>query len=104
MICGQLRHAWVVGMHGLAGARKRPHIFKALRAVRRNRDILRSMGGFIAFVAFAVFVVWDIRNLANEEPVESRSGKTIRDDPGAALSDARGELARVMKEEGARCL
>lgn len=84
-------------------ARKRPRVLKVIRAVRRRRHCFRIIRGPLAYTAFAVFIVWDIQNLVHDEPIEGKDKKTIREDPAAALSDAREELARMMKEDSSRC-
>ena len=84
-------------------ARKRPRVLKVVRAVRRRRHYLRTICGRLAFTAFAVFVVYDMQNLSHDEPIEGKNTKTIREDPAAALSDAREELGRMMREDRSRC-
>ena len=80
-----------------------PRIRKIISVVRRRRQALQLMFNSLAFVAFSVFVVWDIRHLSHDEPVDVEIQKTVREDPAAALSNARKELARMMKEKKSRC-
>lgn len=87
----------------IRAARKRPRIFKVMRAVRKRCLLLIVIRNSLAFVAFAVFIVWDIRNLPHDEPMETKIKKTVREDPAAALEDAREELRRMMREERSRC-
>lgn len=92
-----------LGIRIIRAARKRPRIFRIFRILRKRRHALRIIRGFLAFTAFAVFIVYDIRNLSHDEPVQDKHKKTIREDPAAALSDARKELARMMKQDIFRC-
>ena len=75
---------------------------KVVRAVRRKRLVFDFVGGSIALAPFAVFIVWDMRTLSHDEPIKVKISKTIRKDPVAVLSDAREELARMMKEDRCR--
>lgn len=84
-------------------ATKRPRVFKIVRAMRRRRHHFRIICGHLAFTTFAVFISYDIQNLAHDEPIDGKDVKAIREDPAAALSDAREELARMMKEDRSRC-
>lgn len=87
-------------------ARKRPLILKMVRAIRKRRHLLRKINSSLASAALAVFVVgipffvvWDIQNLSHDEPIEEKRRNNTREDPTAALSDAREELARMMKDK-----
>lgn len=91
-----------LGVRVIRIARKRPCFLKIIRAVRRRRHKFRIIRGPHAFTLFAVFIIWDVQNLAHDEPIEGKDKKTICDDPVAALSNARKELARMMNEERSR--
>ena len=62
--------------------------------------LFQFVRGCITLVLFAAFIAWDIQHLSQEAPVATK--KTIGEDPAAALSEAREELARMMKEERSR--
>ena len=81
--------------------RRRPPVLKFIRALERGH-LLRFIGGSLVLIAFGIFIVLDIPNLSHDEPIEVKSKKSIREDPVAALSDIREELARIMKEESPR--
>ena len=83
--------------------RKQPRIRKILSVVRRRHQDLRLTFNSLTFATFSVFIVWDIRHLSHEEPVDGEIQKTVREDPAAALSNARKELARMMNEKKPRC-
>lgn len=59
--------------------------------------IVRVISSCLASVAFAVFIVYDLRNLSHDAPMDVEVEKTIREDPAAALSNARKELAMMLK-------
>ena len=84
-------------------ARKRSRVLKVVHAVRRRHHYSRTICRLLASTAFAVFIVYDVQNLAQDEPIGGKDKNTIREDPAAALSDAREELARMMKEDRSRC-
>ncbi len=89
----------------ILAVRRRPRVLRFVRAVKRRRHLLRFIRGslvLIAFTTFGSFIVLDIPNLSHDEPIEVKSKKTIREDPAAALSEAREELARMMEEERPR--
>ncbi len=86
----------------ILAVRRRPRVFKFIRAVRRRRHLLRFIHGSLVLTAFGIFIVLDTPNLSHDEPIEVKRKKTIREDPAAALSDAREELARMMKEKRLR--
>ena len=44
-----------------------------------------------------MFIVYDLRNLSHDAPMDVEVEKTIREDPAAALSNARKELAMMLK-------
>ena len=52
-----------------------------------------------SFAVFAVFIMWDIQNLSHDKPRDVEISKTVRKEPAHTLSDARKELARMMKKE-----
>ena len=83
-------------------ARKQPRIRKVISVARMMREVCQFTFSSLAFAAFSVFIVWDIWHLSHDEPVEVEIQKTVREDPAAALSNARKELARMMKEKKSR--
>lgn len=89
-----------VGVKLIRTARKKPRIFRFVRAVRRWRPVIGLAGGSIALVLFATFINWDIQHLSHDVSIAIK--KTIRKDPAGALADAREELARMMKENRPR--
>lgn len=84
-------------------ARKHPRVRKLISVVRRKRRGLQLMFNSLASAAFLAFIVWDIRNLSHDEPIDSQIQKTVREDPAAALSNAREELAAMLKDKVSRC-
>ena len=84
-------------------AKKQPCIRKIISVVRMRRGVRQLLFNSLAFAAFSVFIVWDIRHLSHDEPVDGEIQKTVREDPAAALSNAREELARMLKEKESRC-
>ena len=92
------------GVEFIRIARKQPRIRKIVCVVRRKRQELQLVSKSLAFAAFSVFVVWDIRHLSHEEAGDVKIQKTVREDPAAALSNARKELARMLKDKkNSRC-
>ena len=83
-------------------ARKQPRIRKVISVARMMREVRQFTFSSLAFAAFSVFVVWDIWHLSHDEPADVEIQKTVREDPVAALSNARKELARMMKEKKSR--
>lgn len=73
---------------------------KLVRAAKKQPRILivvRVVSSCLASVAFAVFIVYDLRNLSHDAPIDVEVKKTVREDPAAALSNARKELAMMLK-------
>ena len=79
-------------------ARKQPRIRKIISVARVKRNVRQLMFNSLAFATFSVFIVWDIRHLLHDEPGDVEIQKTVREDPAAALSNARKELARMLKD------
>ena len=96
------RHGLRLGLRFIHLTRPRPRLFKFIRAVRRRRHILRFIRNCLACAAVAFFISWDVQNLSREEPVDFRTQKATREDPAAALSGAREELRRMLREEKIR--
>ena len=80
-----------------------PFIRKPISAVRRKRQGLQLMWNSLAFAAFSAFIAWDIRHLSHDERDEGEIQSTVREDPAAALSYARHELATMVKDKRSRC-